>query len=165
MYLRILSVLSRYLLFPFPLALGLLAYQRLGAFELFPDGDAPILGAVQHTAGVFRKTARDSIGLSCLEQQQVLTLIHGPDGVVHAPAPGHPVKQPGIAGQLHATGVPNLAHELSHALLALGRLGSPLGFADFPGRRAQHIGQSLRRQLAGPDGDGDGAPGNFVTYQ
>ena len=165
MYLRTLSVLSRYLLFPFPVALGLLPHQRLGMFELFPDRDAPLFGAVQRTPGVFRKTACDGVRLFCLEQQQIFSFFHRADGVVNAPLPGHPVKLPGIAGEFHAAGVPAVAQELSRALLSLGRLPSPLGLADFPGRRTQHLGEAPRRQLSGPDGDGDGAAGHFFIDQ
>ena len=101
MYLRSLSVLSRYLLFTFPSALlpvGLLLRPIRRPFELFPDGEPPILASVQDTPGLFRKAAGDGVGLFCLEQQQIFALFHGPYGVVHAPAPGHPVKLPGVAG-------------------------------------------------------------------
>ena len=34
-----------------------------GPFELFPDRDAPGLGTLHHTPGIFRKTSGDGIGL------------------------------------------------------------------------------------------------------
>lgn len=111
------------------------------------------------------KTAGDGIGLICLEQQQIFALFYGPDRIVHAPAPSHPVKKPGIAGQHHAAGVPTVAHELPRALLAMGRLPGPLGLADLLGRHPQRVGQRPRRQLAGFDVEGEGAPGNVLVNQ
>lgn len=64
--LRILSFLTLRFLCPLLLP-GLVAYQLLGAFELFPAGDAPIPAPVHHPAGVFRKTARDGVRLFRLE--------------------------------------------------------------------------------------------------
>ena len=77
--------------------------------ELFPEGDTPIPAPVHHPAGVFRKTACDSVRLFRLEQQQVFSLFHPLDGIVHPPAPGHPVKVFHPPRQVDGAGLPAVA--------------------------------------------------------
>lgn len=61
-----LSVPMHRLLFQLPL--GLFPRLFLGPVELFADRGAPGLGPVQLLAGILSKTARDGVGLICLEQ-------------------------------------------------------------------------------------------------
>ena len=72
---------------------GRLAGQFSGSpFELFPNGNTLGLGTLQHAPGIFRKASGDGVGLPALEKQQVFVRPGLIKGIVHIPAPGHPVK-------------------------------------------------------------------------
>ena len=77
---------------------------------------------------------------------------------------GHAVKE--LRG-LHFDAVYIFAvgHELFHALPAVGPLGFLMPFGDLAARRPEHIGQPPGCQLAGPDRNRYGAPGNFFINQ
>lgn len=88
-----------------------------------------------------------------------------PKALVYIPLPGHPVKSLRIPGKLNAVCSRAVSHELFHALPAVGRLVFPVSLADLPAHSPQHIGKAPRRQLAGPDGNCYGAPGNIFINQ
>lgn len=85
-------------------------------------------------------------------------------GIVHMKTAGHAVKE--LRG-LHFDAVYIFAvgHELFHALPAVGPLGFLMPFGDLAARRPEHIGQPPGCQLAGPDRNRYGAPGNFFINQ
>ncbi len=84
--------------------------------------------------------------------------------VVHMKTAGHTVKE--LRG-LHLDAVHTFAvgHELFHALSAVGPLGFLMPFGDLAARRPEYIGQPPGCQLAGPDRNRYGAPGNFLINQ
>jgi len=132
--------------------------------ELFPDGDAPGLGFVQHLPGVFGKTGRHRVGLSRLEEKQIFVRPGFVKGIVHIPPPGHPVKYLGRA-HLNAVGSRAVGHELFHALFAVGRLGLPAGLGDLTANGPEHISKAPGRQLTGLHGNRNRAPGNIFINQ
>ena len=76
----------------------------------------------------------------------------------------HAVKKPGSL-HLDAVYIFSVGHELFHALPAVGPLGRPVPFGDLAPSRLEHISQPPGRQLASPDRDRYGAPGNFFINQ
>ena len=77
---------------------------------------------------------------------------------------GHTVKE--LRGlHLDAVHIFAVGHELFHALPAVGRLVFPVSLADLPAHSPQHIGKAPRRQLACPDGNCYGTPGNIFVNQ
>ena len=113
----------------------------------------------------FEEAGGHCVCLSSLEKQQVFVRPGFIERIVHIPFPGHPVKQLGIAGQLNAGCRCAVGHELFHALPAVGPLGFLMPFGDLAARRPEHIGQPPGCQLAGPDRNRYGAPGNFFINQ
>ena len=133
-------------------------------FELFPDGDAPGLGFIQHLSGVFRKTGRHRVGLSCLEEKQIFVRPGFIKGIVHIPLPGYPVKYLGRV-HLDTAGGRAVGHELFHALFAVGRLGLPAGLGNLTANGPERIGKAPGRQLTGFHGNCDCTPGNIFVNQ
>lgn len=84
--------------------------------------------------------------------------------IVHIETAGHAVKE--LRGlHLDAVHIFAVGHELFHALPAVGPLGFLMPFGDLAARRPEHIGQPPGCQLAGPDRNRYGAPGNFFINQ
>ena len=133
----------------------------LGPFELFPDGDAAALGLVQHLSGILGKAGGHGVGLSRLEEKQIVFQPGFIKGVVHIPLPGHAVKELCISGQLDAVGGNPVAHELFHCLPAMGRLPLPVLFGDLAPDGRQHKSEAPGRQSACFERNRDGAAGDF----
>ena len=82
----------------------------------------------------------------------------------HIETAGHAVKELGGL-YLNTVYILPMPHELFYALPAVGPLGRPMPFGNLAARRLEHISQPPGRQLAGPDGNRYGAPGNFFVNQ
>ena len=135
-----------------------------GPFELFPDRDAPGLGTLHHTPGIFRKTSGDGIGLPAFEKQQVLVRPGLIKGIVYIPFPGHPVK---VLWGLHLDAVRGgpVVHELAHRLFSVGCLAGPVRFLDLPAHRQTRLGQYPARELCRLDRNCYGTSGNVLVNQ